>query len=68
MNFIGAGLTTLGLIGPGIGAGLIFSSLLSSTARNPSLRKELFTLAILGFSLTEALGLFSIMIAFLILK
>ena len=68
MQYIGAGLTTIGLIGPGIAAGIIFGALINGTARNPSIRKEIFTIAILGFSLTEALGLFAIMLAFVILK
>ena len=64
---IGAGVATLGLCGSGIGIGLIFSSLVSSVARNPGLRTELFRFAILGFALTEAIALFSLMISFLIL-
>ena len=64
---IGAGLSTIGIGGAGIGIGIVFGNLISSTSRNPSIRKELFSLAILGFALVEALGLFSLMIAFLIL-
>lgn len=66
-KLIGAGISTIGLAGAAIGAGIIFGSLVSGTARNPSLKSELFTLAILGFSLTEAVGLFSLMMSFLIL-
>merc|ERR1712142_1158234 len=36
-------------------------------ARNPSLKPQLFSYAILGFALSEAMGLFSLMMAFLIL-
>jgi len=36
-------------------------------ARNPSLQKQLFAYAILGFALTEAIALFALMMAFLIL-
>lgn len=66
-KLIGAGLTTTGLIGAGIGIGSIFSALLSGIARNPSLKDELFRTAILGFALTEAIALFSLLITFLIL-
>jgi len=38
-----------------------------SFGRNPSLKNELFGYAILGFALSEATGLFALMIAFLIL-
>lgn len=36
-------------------------------SRNPSLKSELFSMAILGFSLAEAIALFGLMVAFLIL-
>ena len=66
-KYIGAGLACSGLIGAGAGIGLIFSSLISSTARNPQVRNQLFSFAILGFALAEATGLFALMIAFLVL-
>lgn len=37
------------------------------TCRNPSLKQQLFSYAILGFALSEAMGLFCLMVAFLIL-
>ena len=66
-KYIGAGLATIGLAGAGVGIGLVFSSLMSATSRNPALRPQLFQYAILGFALSEATGLFALMIAFLIL-
>ena len=66
-KYIGEGLACSGLIGAGAGIGLIFSSLISSTARNPQVRNQLFSFAILGFALAEATGLFALMIAFLVL-
>ena len=35
--------------------------------RNPSLKQQLFSYAILGFALSEAMGLFCLMMAFLLL-
>ena len=64
---IGAGLATFGLAGAGVGIGVVFGSLVSGLARNPTLRKELFTVAFLGFALVEAIALFALMFAFLIL-
>jgi len=64
---IGAGLTTMGLAGAGVGVGLVFAALINSTSRNPSIKADLFSYAILGFALTEAIGLFSLMMAFLLL-
>jgi F-type H+-transporting ATPase subunit c len=66
-KMIGAGLATIGLAGVGAGVGIVFSALINGVARNPSLRQQLFGFAILGFALTEAVGLFALMIAFLIL-
>jgi F0F1-type ATP synthase membrane subunit c/vacuolar-type H+-ATPase subunit K len=37
-KYIGAGLATIGLAGAGVGIGLVFSSLMSATSRNPALR------------------------------
>lgn len=67
LKMVGSGLATIGLVGAGAGVGIVFGSLLISTSRNPSLRNELFRLAILGFALTEAVGLLGLMMAFLIL-
>ena len=64
---IGAGLATFGLAGAGIGIGLVFSSLILGISRNPNLKDDLFRMAILGFALTEAIALFSLMVSFLIL-
>jgi F-type H+-transporting ATPase subunit c len=64
---IGAGLSTSGLAGAGIGIGFIFGSLILGTSRNPSMKDDMFRFAILGFALTEAIALFALMIAFLIL-
>ena len=67
IKFIGAGLATIGLAGAGVGIGTVFGALVIGISRNPSLKDELFKLAILGFALTEAIALFSLMMAFLIL-
>jgi len=66
-KLIGAGLATISLVGAGAGAGVVFGSLIMGTARNPFMQKELFKLAILGFALTEAVGLLGLMVTFLIL-
>lgn len=66
-KYIGSGVATLGLIGAGIGVGVVFASLIQGVSRNPSVRGQLFTYAILGFALSEATGLFALMMSFLLL-
>lgn len=64
---IGSGLATIGLVGAGAGAGIVFGCLIIATSRNPKLQDSFFRLALLGFALTEAVGLLALMMAFLIL-
>jgi F-type H+-transporting ATPase subunit c len=64
---IGGGLAAIGLAGAGVGIGSVFAALIIGTSRNPALRQSLFTYAILGFALSEATGLFALMVGFLIL-
>ena len=47
-KFIGAGLATIGLAGAGVGIGTVFGALVIGVSRNPSLKDELFKLAIFG--------------------
>ena len=66
-KMIGAGRAVIALAGVGVGIGNIFSSLVSSIARNPAARGEVFGIGILGFALTEAIALFALLVSFLIL-
>ncbi|ROT42850.1 ATP synthase F0 subunit 9, partial [Sodiomyces alkalinus F11] len=66
-KIIGTGLATTGLIRAGIGIGVVFRVLILGVARNPLLRGQLFSYAILGFAFSEATGLFTLIIAFLLL-
>lgn len=66
-KYIGAGISTIGLLGAGIGIAIVFAALINGVSRNPSLRDTLFPMAILGFALSEATGLFCLMISFLLL-
>jgi F-type H+-transporting ATPase subunit c len=64
---IGAGLATLGMIGAGIGVGNIFGNFLSGALRNPSAAPSQFSNLIFGFAVTEALGIFSFLVALILL-
>jgi len=60
---LGMGGAAIGLAGAGVGIGLVFAALLQAVARNPSMRGQLFSYAILGFAFVEAIGLFDLMVA-----
>ena len=66
-KLIGAGIAVLPLLGVGIGIGSIFSALVTAIARNPSARDDVFGVGILGFALTEAIALFALVVALLLL-
>lgn len=66
-KLIGAGSATVGVAGSGAGIGTVFGSLIQGYIRNRSLKNQLFSYAILGFALSEAIALFALMMAFLIL-
>jgi F-type H+-transporting ATPase subunit c len=66
-KLVGSGLATIGVAGSGVGIGIVFGSLILAFSRNPTLKQDLFVYALLGFAFTEAIALFSLMMAFLIL-
>ena len=57
----------LPVAGAGIGVGIVFYALIQGTSRNPSVKNQLFQYAVLGFALSEATGLFALMVSFMIL-
>ncbi len=66
-KYIGAGIACLGMGGAAVGVGAIFSNYLSAALRNPSAAQGQFGNLIFGFAVTEALGIFSLLIALLLL-
>ena len=66
-KYIGAGLACLGMGGAGVGVVLIFANYLSGALRNPSAADGQFARLIFGFAVTEALGIFSLLVALLLL-
>jgi F-type H+-transporting ATPase subunit c len=66
-KLIGAGIACIGMGGAGIGVGLIFGNFLQGALRNPAEAPRQFGNLIFGFAVTEALGIFSLLIALLLL-
>jgi F0F1-type ATP synthase membrane subunit c/vacuolar-type H+-ATPase subunit K len=64
---IGAGFAAIGFAGAWIGVGKIFGSLILGIVKNPSKKKELVKIAIIGFIFTEAIAVFALMIIIFLL-
>ncbi len=67
MRFLGAGLAVIGIAGAALGIGKLFSSHITGISCNPASEKRTLPITMLGFALTEAAGLFALLISFLIL-
>ena len=65
-KYIGAGLAMTGLIGAGAGLGILFGNYLQAAMRNPAAASER-PMLFLGFAVTEAMGIFALVMAFIIL-
>lgn len=66
-KMLGAGIAVLGVIGAAIGVGRVFASLIESIARNPSAKKDMQGLAFVGAALAEGLGIFALVVAFMLM-
>lgn len=66
-KLIGAGLATIALAGVGVGIGIIFGQYVAAGVRNPAAAPRMFGNVLLGFALTEAVALYALVVAFLIL-
>ncbi len=66
-KFIGAGLAAIGIGMAGMGVGNLFGQFLNGALRNPSAADGQFGRLIFGFAVTEALGIFALLIALLLL-
>ncbi len=66
-QFIGAGLAMIGALGGGIGIGLSVHGALGGMARNPDMTGNLMTNMILGIAFSEAIAIYCLVIAFLML-
>ncbi len=66
-KFIGAGLAMIGALGGGVGIGLSVQGALEGMARNPDTYGTLLTNMILGIAFSEAIAIYCLVIAFLML-
>ncbi|MBI5742459.1 MAG: ATP synthase F0 subunit C [Candidatus Niyogibacteria bacterium] len=67
-KLLGAALAVgLGMMGPGLGIGLLVSKALEAIGRNPEASGKIQTTMILGVAFVEALAIFTLVVAFIIL-
>ena len=65
---IGIGLVMgLGLLGPGIGIGLLGAAAMNAIGRNPEARGAILTNMILAIAFAEALGIYALIVAILLI-
>jgi F-type H+-transporting ATPase subunit c len=67
LKFIGVGICSIGMAGAAIAIGNIFGSFFNSIARNPSAAPKVEKYIYIAAGLAEAMGIFAVLLAFLIL-
>lgn len=66
-KLIGAGLAMIGTIGAGAGIGIVVNGALQGMSRNPDVSGNLLTNMILGIAFAEAVAIYCLVVALLIL-
>jgi F-type H+-transporting ATPase subunit c len=68
LKLIAAGLAIgLGALGPGVGLGILVSKAMEALGRNPEAQGALFTNFILGLAFTEAIAIYALVVALIIM-
>lgn len=67
LKYVGVGLLSLGMLGAAIGVGNIFAAMLNGLARNPAAESKLAKYIYVGAGLAEAMGLFAMVLAFILI-
>jgi F-type H+-transporting ATPase subunit c len=66
-KLIGAGIATFGMGLAALGVGIIFGMFLQGALRNPAAANSQRPNLLFGFAVTEALGIFSFLVALILL-
>lgn len=67
LKYVGVGLMAFGMLGAALGVGNIFAAMLNGIARNPAAEAKLSKYVYVGAGLAEAMGLFALVIALLLI-
>ena len=66
-RLVGAGLATAGMIGAGLGIGVVVNGAVQAMGRNPDASANIQVNMILGIAFAEAVAIYALVIALLIL-
>ncbi len=66
-KLIGAGIAVIPLLGVGLGLGTLFAAVIEAMGRNPAAAESVKGAGLFYFALVEAIALFALVIALLIL-
>ncbi len=66
-KYIAAGMVNVGLLAAAFGVSKIWSTLISTVGRNPAAKGDVELYAWVGFAVTEAIGLFALVISLITL-
>ena len=67
LKYIAVGLMAFAFLGTAIGIGSIFSATVTAVARNPAVEAKIFKYAIIGAAFAEAMGLFALVLSFILI-
>lgn len=67
LKALGAGLAMVGALGPGIGIGLLAQGAMQAIGRNPDAAGQIQTNMILAIVFTEAIAIYALVVALVIL-
>ncbi|GHU01408.1 hypothetical protein FACS1894186_4050 [Alphaproteobacteria bacterium] len=62
-KYIGAGMCALSMLGAALGVSNIWSTIITTVGRNPSVKGDVNLYAWAGFAVTEAIALYALVIA-----
>lgn len=67
MALLGAGISMIGGLGPGIGEGIAASKACEAVGKNPEAASEIRSMMVLGIALSETTGIYSLIISLLLI-
>ena len=68
LAYIGAGMCALSMTGAAIGVAQVWTTIISTVGRNPQVKKEVDIYGWAGFAAVEAVALYALVIAFVMLS